>query len=132
MRKTIVIFLLTFISTLSFSNDLADGNAALERKDYNLALQKFKSSAEQGNPNANIKLGNMYDGGLGVSQDLKEAIRYYKIAARQGHPLGFIFVGAMYENGQGVERNLREAARWKNLAKQCASQNMKNCQNLDQ
>jgi uncharacterized protein len=132
MKKFIITLLLTFISSLSHSSALEEGNAALDKKDYNLAFRKFQIAAEQGNPNANIKLGNMYDGGLGVTQDFKEAIRFYKIAARQGHQLGFIFVGAMYENGQGVERNLREAARWKNLAKQCASQNMKNCQNLDQ
>lgn len=131
MKKSIIPILLSAISSFSYSGDLEDGDVALNKKDYVTAFQKFKNSAEQGFPFANIRLGNMYDAGLGVKQNLKEAMRYYKIAAQQGHPLGFVFVGAMYENGQGVEQDLKEAERWKHLLNQCALQNWKNCGNIN-
>ena len=125
------IFIATIISIILAScattNIYEDANQAYERKDYYSAMQKFRIASEQGNSMATIKIGNMYDGGLGVKQDFAEAMRYYKLAARQGHVLGFIFVSAMYENGQGVPKNLVEARKWKDLATKCQALELKNC-----
>jgi len=131
MKNILVITFLTFLASSSFAGYFEEAEDALKMKDYSTALRKYKYAAEQGNAMANIKIGNIYDAGLGVSQDFPEAIRYYKLAARQGHVLGYIFVGAMYENGQGVAKDLAEAERWKNLAKLCQSRNLRNCENLD-
>ena len=120
------------LASCATTNIYEDANQAYERKDYYSAMQKFKIASAQGNSMATIKIGNMYDGGLGVKQDFSEAMRYYKLAARQGHVLGYVFVGAMHENGQGVPKNLSEAQRWKDLARICQSRNPNNCGNLDQ
>ena len=120
------------LASCATTNSYEDANQAYERKDYFSAMQKFKIASEQGNSMATIKIGNMYDGGLGVKQDFSEAMRYYKLAARQGHVLGFVFVSAMYENGQGVPKNISEARRWKELANKCQALELKNCGQLAQ
>ena len=130
MKKIITVLLVVNLIS-AFAGDFEDAELALENKDYFTAIQKYKYSAEHGNSMAYIKLGNMYDAGLGVSQDATEAIKYYKIAAQKGHILGYAFVSVMYENGQGVTKDLLQAERWKNLAKLCVARNLKNCENLD-
>jgi hypothetical protein len=52
-----------------FADPFEDGIAALERRDYTTALQLLRPLAENGNPDAQINLANMYFDGNGVPQD---------------------------------------------------------------
>ena len=47
----------------------------------------------------------MYDNGLGVPQDYKEAVKWYRLSAEQGHASAQINLGNMYAEGQGVLQN---------------------------
>ena len=58
-------------------------------------------AAEQGDAQAQNKLGEMYDNGLGVRQDDAEAVRWYRQAAEQGHAVAQKNLGEMYDNGRG-------------------------------
>jgi len=131
MKKFIFTIICLLTINCTFAGPFEDGEAAMNSKDYATALIKYKYAAEQGNSMAIIKIGNIFDGGLGVKQDFAMAIKYYKLAARQGNVLGYIFVSAMYEAGQGVEKDLVEAERWKNLVRLCQTRNLKNCENLE-
>ena len=111
----------------AFAGYYEEAEEAYKNKDFSTALTKYRIAAEQGNSMANIKIGILYDSGLGVQQDFSVAMLYYKTAARQGHVLGFLFVSAMYENGQGVSKDLVAANRWKQLAAACKEKNSKNC-----
>ncbi len=57
---------------------------AMERGDYATAFKISLPLAEQGDADAQNKLGFMYDDGLGVPQDYAEAMKWYRNAAEQG------------------------------------------------
>jgi len=52
--------------------------------DYATALNTFRPLAEQGEAQAQFKLGVMYHQGLEVEQDYEEAVRWYRKATDQG------------------------------------------------
>ena len=58
------------------ASDFEDGVAAYERKDYATALKEFRSAALQGNRDAQLLLGSMFEQAFGVAQDYKEAVRW--------------------------------------------------------
>ena len=86
MKKLILLilpFLLFPISTPLYADDFQDGLDAFGRKDYKTAFEKLKPLAEQGDAEAQYNLGVMYDNGLEVTQDYKEAVRWYQQSAKQ-------------------------------------------------
>ena len=95
---------------------LDEGVAAYDRGDYATALREWRPLAEQGNANAQVNLGLMYDNGRGVPQDYAEAMRWFRKAAEQGHAGAQIFLGVMYDMGQSVPQDYVRAHMWYNLA----------------
>jgi TPR repeat protein len=72
--------------------------------------------AEQGDVDAQLSVGMMYDFGQGVPQNYAEAIRWYRRSAERGNPAAQNNLGVMHLNGQGVPANSVEAARWIRMA----------------
>jgi len=68
--------------------------------------------AEQGDAEAEAKLGSMYSHGLGVPQDYAEALRWYRKAADQGEAEAENGIALLYSQGQGVSQDYAEALRW--------------------
>ncbi|MCD8070178.1 MAG: hypothetical protein LUE08_02175 [Akkermansiaceae bacterium] len=52
-------------------------------EELNAAL--YQEAAEQGNAEAQYRLGECYAEGEGVEKDVKEAVRWWRKAADQGH-----------------------------------------------
>ena len=81
-----------------------------------MSLDEFipvaKIRAEQGWAGAQAVLALMYDRGLGVPQDYKEAAHWYLAAAEQGFPSAQNRLARMYESGEGVTQDHQEAVRW--------------------
>lgn len=115
MMILIKIFLLS-ISFTVWANDLTQGDAAYEKKDYDNAAMHYTAAAEQGSERAQFLLGYMYDMGLGVNQNYAEAMRLYRMAAAQGHEIAHINIAYMFEKGRGVTKNDAEALRWNKMA----------------
>ena len=92
--------------------DLAKGLEAVEAGHWPTALAEFKPLANQGDPNAQVNLGNLYMRGLGVEQDYGIAYEWYAKAARQGHATGQNKLAVMHYYGLGVKENHAEAAHW--------------------
>lgn len=103
--------------------------APLSRKDENPAslyikamngdadsLNQLRAKAEQGNAQAGLYLGLMYDLGEGVPKDDAEAVKWYRKAAEQGHAIAQYNLGHKYANGEGVPKDEFEAYVWFNLA----------------
>jgi TPR repeat protein len=69
-------------------------------------------SADQGDANAQFNVGSMYDDGLGVPQNYKEALKWYRLAADQGN------AAAQYNIGRGyyIGKNYTEALKWYRLS----------------
>jgi TPR repeat protein len=79
---------------------------------YAEALPLYQGLAEQGNTEAQISLGSMYENGQGVTQDYTQTISWYRKAADQGSSLGQFNLGIMYGTGRGVALNYVQAAYW--------------------
>ena len=75
-------------------------------------MKHFRPLAEQGNAKAQSILSWMYNYGLGVTKDLKEAVRWVRKAAEQGYVNGQVWLGVMYQHGEGVTRAYKEAVKW--------------------
>ena len=87
------------------------------------AAKWYRKAAEQGDINAQLKLGAMYatlyEAGKGVVRDYGESIKWYGKAADQyrkaaelGDDRAQCNLGLMYLNGQGVPQDYAEAAKW--------------------
>jgi hypothetical protein len=72
-------------------------------EDVAAAVRALKPQAEQGNADAQFKLGSLYYQGLGLPQDYPEAIRWFRKAAEQSHPHAQTTLGTIFAEGvQGV------------------------------
>jgi TPR repeat protein len=112
-----ILFCLFFLfSTSIYAASYEEGKQAYLNKDYESALKILKPLAEEGNSQAQITLGLMYDYGHGVEKDQAESIKWYRMAAEQGVPLVQHDIGVKYFQGQGVEQNYLEAAKWWELS----------------
>ncbi len=111
-KHAVLLFLFLLCSTAVFAADYEAGKQAYLKKDYALALEILKPLAEQGDSQAQITMGLMYDYGHGVEKSPAESIKWYLMAAEQGVPLVQHDIGVKYFQGQGVEQNYLEAAKW--------------------
>ena len=75
-------------------------------------IDQLRQAAEQGDAEAQNKLGFMYDEGEGVPEDDREAVKWYRKAAEQGYAKAQYNLGIMYGKGEGVEEDDREAVKW--------------------
>jgi len=91
---------------------LEKGKAAEKRKDYSEAMEWLRKAADQGNTDAQVRIGVHYVRGLGVPKDYGEAMRWYRKAADQGNALAQYNIGELYENGLGVPKDYGEAMQW--------------------
>ena len=76
------------------------------------SAKQFLHLAEQGNTEAQYKVGKMYEEGLGGTQDYQMAAKWYLKAAEKGDGQAQYKMGTMYTLGRGVPRDIMEAARW--------------------
>ena len=75
-------------------------------------FQETLSRAEQGDASAQYNLGQMYEDGEGVPQDLAEAAKWWRKAAEQGHASAQFDLGYAYKRGRGVPHDGTEAVAW--------------------
>jgi TPR repeat protein len=91
-----VFFSFTLLSLAGYSADFI-GN-----QDKIAGLQ---TQAEQGNPNSQVKVAELYEKGIGVKKNLIEAFKWYKKAAEQNNMTAMAEVARCYFNGIGVKKN---------------------------
>ncbi len=98
----------TLTNQLTSEQLMIKGDEYIEKKDFLLAVEYYRKAAEQGNAEAQNKLGICYNIGLGVAKDSNEAIKWYRKAAEQGNAVAQNNMGNYYNERQ----NYTEAARW--------------------
>ena len=86
------------------------GDDAYNRKDYARALSYYASAGHLGETKAQVKLGQMYDKGVGTERSSQASFYWYKMAAENGDMESQYEVGSHYSMGYGVEENKKEAA----------------------
>jgi hypothetical protein len=62
-----------------------EGVAAYQKGDYSTAFKEFKPLADQGDARAQDLLGDMYELGMGVTQDYVQAHMWFNIASANGN-----------------------------------------------
>ena len=108
----LLLIITPFGITPALAETFEEGKEAYQAKDYQRALEILRPLAEQGNAQAQVTLGIMYDNGHGVPLDQSEAFNWYIKAAKQGDPIVQHDVGVKYFQGQGVEQDYQQAAYW--------------------
>jgi hypothetical protein len=97
--------MLVAIAGAAVAGPLEDGEAAYQREDYATAYRLLGPLADQGNAEAQDRLGTMYVVGEGVPKNNSEAVKWYRRAADQGNADAQSHLGLMYAAGEGVPRD---------------------------
>lgn len=99
----------------STAADFTEGMRAYEQQDYATALREFRPLAEQGDANAQYRLGHMYSQGQGVHQDFRQAAVWFTKAAERGNVVSQLSLGRLYLSGisdEVIPRDFLKAAEW--------------------
>jgi len=107
-------------SGVSWAEDFDAALEAYDAGDVDTAYEIWRPMAEQGDAEAQFRLGHIYRGaldapwrwGVTLRKDYAEAVRWYRLAAEQGHADAQIRLGMMYADGQGVDQDHTEMLRW--------------------
>src|SRR5688500_15385548 len=86
------------------------------KDDHHFAVRLYQESAENGNSDAQYKLGLLYLTGNGALQDFAEAAKWLKLAAEQGYGPAQYELGLIYRNGYGLPTDHVQSYVWLNLA----------------
>lgn len=81
--------------------------------------------AQQGDPQAQMFVGYLYETGQGVPRDFVTAVQWYYKAAEQGNAIAQAQLGNMYMLGKGVPQNCILAYMWFDLAAKGGNANAK-------
>ena len=82
---------------------------AYDRADFASSLKVWLPRAEEGDPEAQTFVGEIFEKGLGQAADPAIAAEWYRRAADQGFSRALINLGYLHESGLGVERDLPRA-----------------------
>lgn len=80
------------------------------------AVEVIRPLAEQGDADAQYRLGLMYKIGEGVPQDYTETVKWFQKSADQGFQEAQNSLGVLYASGTGVTRDDVQAYMWFSLA----------------
>ena len=108
--------------TASLAQDFHKGMEAYQLGDYAAALSEFRPLVEEGNAEAQLYLGYMYEKGQGVIQDNVYAYMWFNIAALNGDNMG------MFERGFVAEKMTpADITKAQDLERECMKKNYKGC-----
>lgn len=85
MKRCIAVLMLVLGAGAAWADDLADANNALSSKNYPQALSLYTRLASAGNPEAALRLGEMYWYGEGVALDRAKGDALFAQAAAAGN-----------------------------------------------
>jgi TPR repeat protein len=101
------------VAVPAIAGPLEEGLAAYERFDFATALTVLEPLAEQGNVEAQLRLGLMYHKGLGVTADSAKAMKWLRLAADQENAQAQYVLGTIYwrknDNAEMFKLFLRSA-----------------------
>ena len=80
-----------------------------DRSSYSASLGHWLTLAKQGDVEAQIYVGEIFERGMGREPDYERAAEWYRKAAESGHPVAQISLAQLYEKGLGVPQDAGEA-----------------------
>jgi TPR repeat protein len=112
MRRTLIVLSLLAMPVCVWADGMQAAFDAYQSGEYEHAQVIWLERAEQGDANAAVNLGHLYERGLGVPADLVQALAWYEFAADLGDPHAQYQVGLMYELGLGTAPDMGVAHYW--------------------
>jgi Sel1 repeat len=112
MRLRVLIAISILLCSTAAVAGLKEGYAALINKDYVTAANEYRPLAERGDPEAQYRIGRLYEFGNGYPQDKAQGIAWIRKAAAQGHVDAEQELGFVYSTGDGVKRDDVQAVAW--------------------
>ena len=88
------------------------GIAAYQTNNLPLAYKEFLTAAKAGHADSQFNVALMYEQGIGVGKDEKEAVAWYGKSAAQGDSAAQYNLGVLYENGRGTAVDFAKANEW--------------------
>lgn len=89
-----------------FLDRIDDGaRNAVKKEDYGLAHRILRPLAEQGDVDAQVLLGALYDDGCGTDRNVAESVKFYKLASDQSHSVGQLLLAWCYRDGDEVRKD---------------------------
>ncbi len=85
---------------------------ALKNRAYKVEFDKLLPQAENGEGDAQNRIGEMFEFGYGVERDSDKAIEWYRKAADQNVVAAWHNIGRCYNFGTGVEQDYAQAESW--------------------
>ena len=111
-RPAIIAVLVTTLAGTLALADFDKGIAAYEANNLPLAYKEFREAAEKGHADSQYNVALMYEKGIGVAKDEKQAVLWYGKSAAQGNSAAQFNLGVMYENGHGTAVDFAKANEW--------------------
>ncbi len=96
--------------------DLNLANELVARGDYKSAAQELETLANENNPEAQERLGDLYIAGKGVYPNFSTAAHWYRRAAVQERASAQYKIGYLHHIGIGVPMYVEKAAQWYDFA----------------
>tara|TARA_R110002050_G_scaffold269917_2_gene412723 strand:- start:269464 stop:270675 length:1212 start_codon:yes stop_codon:yes gene_type:complete len=112
LRRLLIALVFGLISLSSLADDVDKGITAYQQQDYQTAFYAWSLAAQQGDPDAEYHLGQLYRLGQGVNIDYPSAQSYYLKAAKKGHPLAQLNLGTLYYSGKLGSKQEETAFHW--------------------
>ncbi len=102
---------------------ILDGMAEYNNKQYDVAMEKFKREAANGNAKAQTYIGHLHASGQGVKKNVQEAKKWYELAAAQGYAQAQERLGHLASDeydrrrvGESGYEKIEAAKKWYGLA----------------
>lgn len=107
-----LVFTTIFQAQETTNNHFEAGIVAYNDNNMSLAFKEFLAAAKSGHPDSQFNVGLMYENGIGVVKDEKEAVVWYGIAAQHGFSNAQFNLAVLYENGRGTKVDYTKARDW--------------------
>jgi TPR repeat protein len=111
-RTAVLSVLFTSLVSNMAVADFEKGIAAYQANDLPLAYKEFRASADEGHMDSQFNVALMFEKGIGVKMDEKEAVVWYEKSATQGNSAAQFNLGVLYENGRGTKVDFVKANQW--------------------
>jgi uncharacterized protein len=76
------------------------------------AIMRLLDASHVSHAYVQLVLGKLYQEGVGVSKDLRQAFAFYELSANQGNAEAQNNLGVMYYYGHGVSKDYKKAVYW--------------------
>jgi len=113
LQKTFLLIAILFcLSGKAAGQSFVDATIALQRGDFEAALQIMRTLADQGSDRAQYSMGYLLTQDENFEPDPDQAADWYLKAANQGHVRAQYDLGMLYSGNGGIKKDMPSAIKW--------------------